>query len=212
MSSMIQLLRNNLEQKKGERKRIKEDLAAHQRQSRMFTKKERRARKAQQIIQTVAKETQNQLSYHISELVSLALKSIFPDPYKLKLEFVPKRGGSEAVLAFEREREEPVHPMSATGGGPIDVASFALRVALHSIQTGRPRKTIILDEPFKNLSAEYQPLASSLLKEVSERLEIQIIMVSHNETLINSADKVFKVSKRKSVSKVQTMKDGKGAG
>ena len=49
-------------------------------------------------IQLVAKQTQAQLEYRISELVTLAMESIFPDPYKLRLIYETKRNKRKVVF------------------------------------------------------------------------------------------------------------------
>jgi len=161
-------------------------------------------KKAQKVIQRVAQITQKQLEYHVSELVSLALSGVFENPYDLVVDFVQKRNKTEAELWFEREGER-VDPLDASGGGAVDVASFALRVSLWSLRHKKTRRTLILDEPFKHLSAELQPRAGEMLKEISERMGIQIIMVSHNQDLIGIGDKAFEVTLKAGISKVREL-------
>lgn len=151
--------------------------------------------KAQFIIQTIGQKTQEQLQYHLNELVSLAMISIFPDPYELKTNFVVRRGKTEVDFLFYRNGIE-IDPISASGGGVVDVAALALRFSLFSMQRQRSRNTFILDEPLKWLKGGDLPiLGASMIKEISQRLGIQIIMVSHSEELIESADKVITITK-----------------
>lgn len=145
---------------------------------------------ARAVIQKVAQDTQRSLEYHISNLVTLALASVFPDPYKFVLEFNQRRNKTEADLMFLKGAQR-VDPESGSGGGPLDVASFALRVAAWSINKTRP--VIILDEPFKFVSVDLQPDCSAMLKMLSKELGLQIIMISHLPDIIGSADKVFSV-------------------
>lgn len=158
-------------------------------------------KKAQKVIQDVAQMTQKQLEYHVSELVTLALSGVFENPYDLIVDFVQKRNKTEAELLFEREGER-VSPLDASGGGAVDVAAFALRVSLWSLRSKKTRRTLILDEPFKHLSSELQPRAGEMLKEISQKLGIQIIMVSHNQDLIGIGDKAFEVTIKAGISKV----------
>jgi DNA repair exonuclease SbcCD ATPase subunit len=88
---------------------------------------------------------------------------------------------------------EEIDPMTASGGGVVHVASFALRIAMWSLQRPRPRETILLDEPFHFLSRDLQPKASELLKVISKRLGIQFVIVTHDDSLTEAADKVFEV-------------------
>jgi DNA repair exonuclease SbcCD ATPase subunit len=149
----------------------------------------------------VALKTQKQLSYHISEITSLALNTIFPEPYALEADFVQRRNKTECDLFFVRN-DERIDPLSASGGGTVDVAAFALRVASWSMQRPRSRNTLILDEPFKHLSTNLLPLAGEMLKQISEKLQLQIIMVSHCTELIEAADRTFQVSIKKGISSV----------
>lgn len=143
------------------------------------------------LFQTAAQQTQQKLEYHISNLVTTALSTVFEDPYEFQVEFVQKRGKTEAELWFVREGQK-INPIDASGGGAVDIASFALRVAFWSL-TKKTRPLFILDEPFKHLSNDLQSRASSMLKMLSEKLNIQILMISHIEQLIDEADKEFKV-------------------
>lgn len=103
---------------------------------------------AREIIREVGLKTQQQLQYNISDIVSLALDSIFPDPYQLKVDFVLRRNKTECDLKFTRGDLE-IEPIEASGVGAIDVAAFALRIASWSMLRPKVRNTIILDEPFR---------------------------------------------------------------
>jgi len=159
--------------------------------------------KAQAIIQKVAQETQQQLEYHISDIVSLALDTIFEDPYQFTVEFVVRRNKTECELVFKRDGER-ISPLSASGGGVVDVASFALRIALWTLQNPKSRNTLILDEPFKFLSKDLLPRACDLLQELRDRLSLQFIIVTHLDELALCADKTFEVRLKKGVSVIHS--------
>ena len=109
---------------------------------------------ARALLQSVAKETQEQLRFHIEDIVSLALDAVFPNPYELQVDFVERRGKTECDLWFVRDGEEPINPLDASGGGAVDIAAFALRVALFCLVRPQLRKVLILDEPFHFLSPD----------------------------------------------------------
>lgn len=201
MNTMIDLqpYRDFLNQQLGEKARIEKNRDVQKAILVDSKKSLRRHEQAREIVKIAGLKTQEQLSYHIGEIATLALDSIFEDPYELMVEFVERRNKIECDLYFVRQ-EEKVDPMSASGGGAVDVASFALRIASWSMQHPRNRNTIILDEPLKNLSADLQEKGSAMLKEISKRLNIQFIIVTHEETLTAYADRVFKVRMNKGVS------------
>lgn len=139
-------------------------------------------REAQAITQKVAKEIQDRTYGCIASIVTQCLEAVFEEPYKFRLDFVSKRGQSEAKLSFERNGEL-VDPVDASGGGVVDVASFALRLAALVLLGPRARRVLILDEPFKFLSAEYRERIRDLLLLLSEKLGLQIVMVTHIDEL-----------------------------
>lgn len=193
--------RRKLEQLKGRRDEIQSSLDEACNEYKIFSRRKINAEQAQLIIQEVARQTQSQLEYHISDVVSTALTAVFDDPYELKLEFVDRRGKTEADIFFVRDGQE-IEPLSSAGGGAVDVASFALRIALWSLSKPKSRPTIILDEPFRFLSANLQPRAGEMMNMLSEKMGIQFIIVTHNKSIIESADKIFTVTKPKAESLV----------
>ena len=202
----IEQLRRELEQQKGQRTQIERSISKMHGEIRQAKRHLRRHEQALEIIRIVGMETQNQLSYHISDITSLALEAVFDNPYKLMVEFVQRRNKTECDLYFERNGNR-IDPLSASGLGAVDVAGFALRVASWSMQTPRSRATLILDEPFKHLKGRNANLrVLDMIKEISDKLKLQIIMVSdervEREDIIEHADKVFDVSIRDGISKI----------
>lgn len=173
------------------RKRVNEKLSEYN-AVRMRYKKERAdlieaeealndIQEAQIIAQTVAKTVQQKVHNQIASVVSRCLE-IFDEPYEFKIVFEQKRGRTEARLLFERDGLE-VDPMTASGGGVVDVASFALRLSCLMLSKPSLRKILILDEPFKFVSEEYRDRIRILLETLSEDLGIQILMVTHIKEL-----------------------------
>jgi len=159
--------------------------------------------KALTIVKEVGRKTQEKLQFHISDITSLALDAVMPeDPYKLTMQFVDRRDKNECDLRFERQGNL-MKPLDSSGVGAIDVASFALRIAAWSIQFPKSRPVIILDEPFKFLDKSKHGRASEMLKELSLKLGLQFIIVTHEEGLTENADRIFKVSNTKRTSKVE---------
>jgi hypothetical protein len=200
----IQLLRNKLEQSKGAKAQLETSLTNLQLQLKEKGRSLRQHEQAKEIIRTVGLQTQQQLQISISDITSLALEAVFPDPYTLEVEFIQRRNRTECDLYFMRDGNK-VDPLTASGVGAVDVAAFALRIASWSMSTPHSRNTIILDEPFRFLSKNYQEQASLMLKEISKKLGIQFIIISHEEALTEGVDKVFNVSIKKGISHVQTV-------
>ena len=199
--SKVQFVRNRLEQLKGQRSQVESSVSSLKSDLEKSGANLKLHEQAREIIRMVGIETQRQLQYHISDITSLALEAVFDDPYSLQVEFVQRRNKTECDLYFVRN-EEHVDPISASGGGAVDVASFALRIASWSMQRPRTQNVIILDEPLRFLSVDLQERASQMIKELSKKLNIQFIIVTHENTLASYADRVFEVKLKKGVSKV----------
>lgn len=133
---------------------------------------------AQEIIQTVSKTIQENAHSKIASVVSRCLESVFDDPYDFRITFERKRGKTEAKITFVRDENE-IDPMTASGGGVVDVAAFALRLSCLMLSVPPVRKTLILDEPFKFVSQNYRNRIKELIESLSEDLGVQIIMVTH---------------------------------
>ena len=146
------------------------------------TKLLHRTQTAQEVLQLIAQAVQQKAHERIAGVVSSCLSAVFDDPYEFKIEFERKRGRTEATLRFCRGGLI-VDPLTASGGGVVDVAAFALRAACLMLHRPRLSRLIVLDEPFRFVSAEYQSNVRSMLEELSADLKLQIIFVTHNESL-----------------------------
>ena len=197
-------IRTSIERKKGQKEEV-ESRHVNLLETIKSTEKEiRYSEKAQAIIQKVAKDTQQELEYHISDIVSMALDTIFDEDYKFKINFIVKRNKTECELLFEKDGDL-MNPLTDDAGGAVDIASFALRIALWTLQAPRSRNTLVLDEPFKFLSKDLLPRASELIKELSKKLNLQFLIVTHLDELTENADRVFKVKLKKGIYKVKTI-------
>lgn len=146
--------------------------------------------KAREVIMLVGKNTQQALQVRISTIVSLALATVFDNPYEFKVRFEERRNTVECDLLLVRGEDE-FSPLDSVGGGVVDVVSFALRIADWKLRGGRP--VIILDEQFRNVWPGGQPKVSALLQRLSAEFDLQIILVSHQERVNECADKTFYV-------------------
>lgn len=142
-------------------------------------------------VKTLAQNHQHDVHSKIAAVVSRCLSAVFEDPYSFRFDFVQRKNKTDAVPKFCRDGIELDDPKDQIGGGVLDIAVFALRVA--SILCSQPqlRRVIILDEPFKHLHRSLSELARQLVWEISKELKIQIIMVTHNKRLM--IGKIYRV-------------------
>ena len=155
--------------------------------------------KAREIIQLVAQKTMQNLEFHLSSLVTLALKSTSPDFPEFIARITIRRNQTEVDFLFkEFDREQK--PMDSSGYGAVNIGAYALRMSFWSLAKNRP--TMLLDEPFPDLSPDLQEKAGEMVRMLSEKLNIQQIIVSHAEDLNYAADRTFTITKIGKRSKV----------
>jgi hypothetical protein len=174
-----------------EKKHLKEGIKETEKQLKRLENRLDSALKARIFIQEVAKATQQSLEFRISKLVTHAINSVMPDSdIEFVARIVTRRNKTECDLFFKKCGEE-YKPMDGSGFGAVDIASFALRISLWSLRKTAP--VFILDEPFRNLSKGYHENASTMVKNLSDRLGIQFIISTHQEDQRVAADKVFRI-------------------
>ena len=166
-------------------------------------KKLKLVEQAQVFLQKVAQSTQEKLKFQIEDIVNLALESVFPNEYEFKIEFNVSRGKTDAELVFlDKRTGQTIDPMEASGGGVIDLTCFALRISAWALESGTDN-LIILDEPFKFVSKDLVSRAGDILKKLSEKMKLQVVMVTHIPEFIDIADKVFEIKKNEAgISKI----------
>jgi len=152
------------------------------------------------VCQNVATEVQKQLSVKIDTIVNLALATCFGDEYTFKLNYVPARGKTEVEFLLLQNGKE-IDPMNQNGGGLIDILCFALRVAVFNIS--HTDDVMVFDEPFRFVSKGLREKVAEVVHTFSERLNIQIVEVTHVEELMDNSDRRFIIKKINGVSNAE---------
>jgi len=157
------------------------------------------AEQARVILQNIAQKTLQNLEFHISNLGTLALKSVSPDFPELTATITIRRNQTEVDFLF-KEFDNEQKPLDSSGYGAVNIVCYALRVSFWSLN--KTRNVMILDEPFRDLSPDLQHKASEMVKMIADKYQLQHIIVSHAEDINFSADKTFTVKKVGKISKV----------
>lgn len=195
MIERVEKIRQMFLQSKGMLKQIDSDLTINQNKLQVLNNRIKLLEQAQAFLQKIAQDTQSQLKFQIEDIVNLALETCFPNEYVFQLQFTIARGKTDAELVFLSQKTgRQIDPMNASGGGVVDLTSFALRIASYALEQGIDN-VIILDEPFRFISRDLQVRAGEILKTLSEKLGLQILMVTHIGEMIDIAEKVFEVKK-----------------
>lgn len=150
--------------------------------------------KARWVITEVTRLTQKRFKQRVESLITMVIRSVFNRDFEFELVMERKRNKLECRPVIKENGNE-FDPKFERGGGLIDVISFAFRIVLWSLEKPRSRNVFVLDEPFRFIGkGEMLKRVGKMLKELSEKLDFQIIMVTHEKQLEIVADKIFEVS------------------
>lgn len=200
MHDRIQNMRAVLERRKGNAQQLQEAIAAKRKKIAQAKRSNYHHEQALEIVKLVTQNLQDTLRVHLSDICSMAMASVFPNPYDIQVDFVSRRGKIESDIHFVRDGHL-ISPLQATGGGAVDIAALSFRFSCWTLGNPKTRPIMFLDEPLKWLKGRTLPIkGANMIKHISEKLNIQVIMVSHDTELIQSADKIIDVDMKDGIS------------
>ncbi len=211
MNQRLASLKGSLEQLKalynrllGERSALLQEIEARKRRLEEVREEAECLEKVRLLLMEAARHAREQGRQQVEYLVTHALQFIFGGD----LEFKRARPEAEFYVCstYGGDARVETTPQDARGGGVVDVISLALRLALLHAFTPRIGGPVILDEPGKHLSEEFSPQLARFLKSYSQSLGRQIIMVSHNQHLADSADVAYLVEMHQGISSVRRIR------
>lgn len=143
-----------------------------------------------------------ELEQKVEALVDYGVQSVFGPTYRFKVTS-ELRGKSVRTEFWLVEDGLQLPLLDATGGGVGDVVSFLLRVVILCLARPSQRRVLVLDEPFKFVSASHFQTLAALLRELSESLGLQLVMVTHKPELLDAATTIVRVQKTSTGSTAQ---------
>ena len=128
----------------------------------------------------------------LAAVVSDGLTSVMGEPTEVKLETSQYRDATAIDLrvlqgGIETDVEE------AKGGTLLQVLAFLLRVLLTVSVQPQLRHLLILDEPFGMVEKSFRPAVAELLMELSNRLDLQVLMITQEDDYLACADRAYVV-------------------
>lgn len=140
----------------------------------------------------------------IEATVTRSIRQIFNRDLFFELVYKVKRNEIESRIIVKENGEE-LDPKDDLGGSIIDIISFTFRIILWHMSSPKTRNVFILDEPFK-WTGKLISLTGMIMKELSKKLRFQVILITHDDDLIEIADKVFKIEHVKGKSRVKVIR------
>lgn len=155
------------------------------------------------VLSKLAEERDSEARSQVESLVTAGLNAIFGDTGEcLSFHLVESTQRNSSHIDFFVRTTKPdgesfeTDVLSARGGGVAAVIGVLLRVVLILLtrQTGQPvSSTLVLDESLAMLSSDRLEAASAFLRTLADSASLQVVMVTHQTELTESADSVFRL-------------------
>jgi len=153
---------------------------------------------AEILLDACAEDMRGRIQGVVSYLGNACLVPLFGPSACLSIDYnMMPRGGMGAKIQVSVEKAKG-DPLDSFGGSIVDTLSVALRAA-YLILLGKPR-ILILDEPYRNLAAEYVGEIKQFLRYLVDKQSFQIIMITHREELEEIADIIIRIKQDKGIS------------
>jgi DNA repair exonuclease SbcCD ATPase subunit len=153
------------------------------------------------VLNSFADKRQKEAQKKIEGLVTHGLQTIFGDDLSFHIITESKARRQESRFVIRSTMGGQVVETSildARGGGVAAVAGFLLRLIVTLLHKN-VRHFFVLDEAFGQLSAEYEPKLAEFLRELVDKTDAQIVLITHSPEFEGVADTAYRF----------TLKDGR---
>ncbi|MFW5937089.1 MAG: hypothetical protein ACOCS6_03440, partial [Desulfosalsimonas sp.] len=137
--------------------------------------------KVSEALETLNQKLFRELLDVIEDKLTIALQEVLEQPISLKAEVEWKRNAASVEFWIEREglREDI---LKGQGGSVANILSVGLRMfALTTLDEGRHRRFLVLDEQDCWLHPELVPRLVKIVHDAGRALGFQVLMVSHHD-------------------------------
>lgn len=152
-------------------------------------------RKVDLLLKQASEYARSQFKEQLEYLITSSLQSVFQKELSFHIELFESHNSPGASFLIEEEvGDERVYydPLESRGGGLVDMISIILRIAFLYFLEPKIEGPLLLDEPAKHLSDEYVHDFANFLKSLTTDLDLQILLVTHNDHFSFMADKIYK--------------------
>jgi DNA repair exonuclease SbcCD ATPase subunit len=128
------------------------------------------------------------------ELITKGIQEIFGKQYKFIIEFKKENIGTSADFYVKiPEKDKIINLVSGEGGGIKDFIAVLIRMLYLILEPSKPAKILFLDENLKHLDRERAIKALKFIKELAEKLDIQIVFITHLDINDYDIDNINKI-------------------
>lgn len=179
-----------LDRRIGEARSIAQDAKKKSTEVEVLSERSEALDNAVSVLSSYSEERQSSIQTQIEGIITHGLRAVFDNDLRFQIK-TTKRGkqvNAEFVVTSKVDGADLVTDiMTARGGGVAAVVGFLLRLVLVLLRDDA-MPVLFLDETFAQLSAEYEPALAEFLRELSDKTNIQIILVTHSTAFTDVAD------------------------
>jgi DNA repair exonuclease SbcCD ATPase subunit len=156
------------------------------------------------VLSSYADERQAVVQHQIEGIVTQGLRTIFGEDLAFKVvnKMVGRRPEIDFMLVSRHgDTELETSILDARGGGVAAVAGFLLQAVLVLLV---PNQTpvLFLDEVFSQVSVDFLPAVSSFIRELVDRTDLQVVMVTHSDVFTDDADRVYRFTQSNGLTRI----------
>lgn len=127
-------------------------------------------------------------------LITYGLKTIFDDQDLMFLPEITKKN-NKINIELKTRNGDIEGGYKAFGGSVAVIESFLLRILC--LLKKKNAKLMVLDETFSAVGEEYIANTGKLIRELSKKIGLDVLLVTHQKEFQHNADNVYKVRESK---------------
>lgn len=197
-------LDNDLHQRLGRRETLKAKIVQNQARIAAIDKETDLLTKAAIFLQTLSDETRKEILDKISGIVTDALQKIKDPNLTFRMNLSTERNQIDVqFVVFDKSTNQEYDILESCGGSIADIITFPLKLSLLLKWEPSLSRIMILDENFKFVSVADQEPLGEFVRQISEKMNVQTILVTHSPVVASKAHRIIEVSKRDGISKIE---------
>ena len=177
----------SISSKEGERKFCRKQVREFKGRIDVLNRRIRTIDKCVYILQLVIASRQNTLVDLFNTTVTSALQDLFGEDYEFKIVFGKRNAVSKCDFMIHTGEYKGFLPLEMCQGKALkEIVAIIMQIIFISALDGED--LLVSDESLSGLEVDKQWQAGMLLKKIANSFNLQIIMVSHLQPVIDSAD------------------------
>lgn len=204
LKALHQRLNNELYTKLGRRDTLSQKLSQDQARISAIETENDYLTKGSLFLQTLSDTTRQQIIERISSIVTDALQKVKDPNLEFRMLLSTERNQVDVkFVVFDKHTQREYDILDSCGGSIADIVTYPLKIALLLKWEPSLSRIMILDENFKFVSVSDQEPLGDFVRQVSEKLTLQTILITHSPVIASKAHRTFEVSKSGDTSKVE---------